>query len=419
MSGGNGVVKYEPCNREDQIILRTIGVEYEMRVPITFTAPTTLTGQQYLQDLILAGVGAITGPTAAQVQAAQMALGPTFQFSRFTQTVQNTTGAPITINMGAGFTPASIVIPPNTTEIVSWELTSNPYAVPPQPAAYTLFALYPSNPVPGILPGAANIWDVLVWNGAIWVPSTLANAPNVQGNLEQLNMRAGTNPLPFNLIINGREQINPNLLALFTAQNQYINQINIPAFTNFAQFGVQIVDSFAENLADPAHTGDSLLICSFSNVGTSFEPLPGPAQDVVDAIQVFNANPAAVLLNQGIVFHVDGSGNEFAVSNNVISDASLKTNIAPLAASSKLLEDPKYQGKQFHFKGQDVAAPLLTGLMADDMTDYPGIAVPSRTVMKNGVAKVIPACINQNAFNAFVSTMLHDIALRLHAANIA
>lgn len=133
MAGANGVKKFLPCDREEAISpLKTVGTEFKTRV-ITTVASSTISAVDFvLSDLLLnnALLSPYTGPSAAQILTEMgldylNAVGTTFK-----TTIENSTGVDQVINFGAGFTPASITIPANSVQTLTWEVTSvNPAAI--------------------------------------------------------------------------------------------------------------------------------------------------------------------------------------------------------------------------------------------------------------------------------------------------
>jgi len=151
MAGTGGLPKYLRENREDQFVEKVYGVEFEERIPVTFaTNPLTLTGTQYMNDLLFTALtgNAITGPTAADLyqvlaKISKVTVGNP-GLNRFTQIIQNTdpVNAKV-ITFGAGFNPASITIPPSTISSVSWEIQTV------NPPTFMLFAQSASVPAGG------------------------------------------------------------------------------------------------------------------------------------------------------------------------------------------------------------------------------------------------------------------------------
>lgn len=114
MSGGNLIAKFLKVNRENEVQnLHTTGTTYYNRViPAPFTA-ATLTGAQMISDLLFDSTTpvAITGASATQVQSALSVTTQLVAGAQWEIHIQNTDVASHTINLGAGFTPSSIVVP--------------------------------------------------------------------------------------------------------------------------------------------------------------------------------------------------------------------------------------------------------------------------------------------------------------------
>lgn len=137
MAGANGVPKYPLVDREGSLTpLRHVGEPLNTRVIALINAASpsfnTISGLQMLNDILFDGTTAafVTGPSAQQVfdEMGQVYLNMTP--TTWHQLYENPTGAPITVNLGAGFSPAFIVIPANTVSEVTWEISSvNPAGI--------------------------------------------------------------------------------------------------------------------------------------------------------------------------------------------------------------------------------------------------------------------------------------------------
>lgn len=198
MSGTGDLPKKLPCNREEQILLKAIGVEFEQRIPVSYiTSPLTLTGLQYLADLIFtaATANAITGPSAADLMSAMAQQGPVLPNSRFTQIIQNTdpTNAK-TITFGANMNGGPVVIPAGSTAEVSWEVTSQ------NPPTFTLFQNATTGGG-GAIPviqfvgsqGLTQTGPIITTTAGDYTASEITNVP--AGNISSVNVQAALNEL--------------------------------------------------------------------------------------------------------------------------------------------------------------------------------------------------------------------------------
>lgn len=159
MAGSNGIPKWLKTDREDRFHVKALSKSYESRYinvgaypanrkynPITgrkdgdliypFAQPATvptlsLDAQQALNDVLLTALsaGALTGPTAAELAAM---LGQEFltnslpgETDTVTVTMENNDVTAKTITFGAGVTPSTITLPPQTISEVTYEVTQN------------------------------------------------------------------------------------------------------------------------------------------------------------------------------------------------------------------------------------------------------------------------------------------------------
>lgn len=397
MSGANQLPKFARVNREGQLApLTAIGTEFEQRV-VTTVAASALTAAQFASDLLFnnAALTPYTGPSAVQMcqyfdtGTTNRGINPTAINSRFTMTWENTTGVNAVVTLGAGFTPGSVTIPPNTVQFVSFELTS----VSPQ--TYRLFSQSTTSGAGSTLPvpPLASDDDVLVFDAAsgMWVASITGAHP--RGALDFIRTSAVAVPLA----IEAFSILNPNVIPFAGAGN--IEQVIVGDFTFTNQFGVNIATTYGGLATNPAIAGDSLLLTAYS--AATFTPSNVANTDVIDHIQCIS-NGGAPLTT---VFRVDASGFCYSPGYIVTSDAALKKNIENLTVDSRAFET--INAHRYHYTAQTNDKAKSVGLVAQDFQAvFPGVYVPP-----NGPKK--PASINLNAFNAMLIAALQDVTKRL------
>lgn len=401
MSGANQIPKFARVNREGQLApLSAIGTEFEQRV-VTTVAASALTAAQFASDLLFnnAALTPYTGPTAVQMcqyfdtGTTNRGINPTAINSRFTMIWENSTATPMVVNLGAGFTPASITIPANTIQTVSFELSS----VSPQ--TYRLFSQSTTFPASGStlpVPPAASDDDVLVFDAAsgMWVASITGAHP--RGALDFIRTSAVAVPLS----IEAFTILNPNVIPFAGAGN--VELVIVPDFTFTNQFGLNVATTYGGLATNPAIAGDSLILTAYS--AATFTPSNVVNTDVIDHIQCISNGGAPTTT----VFRVDASGFAYAQGVVLASDAALKKNIENLTVDSKAFET--LNAHRYHFTNQTNDKTKSVGLVAQDfMNVFPGVYVPA-----NGPKK--PASININAFNAMLIAALQDITKRLKTA---
>lgn len=141
MSGGNQIRKYLRVDREDHANPLKYNTTSFQNIQLNAITANPITGTQFLSGMLFNGLSPnpITGPSAgllfdAFAQQTSPVIGEAFY-----TLVQNTTGVPMVINFGAGYTPATITIPANSTYRMGWELTGL------NPPTWTLIQFEPVN----------------------------------------------------------------------------------------------------------------------------------------------------------------------------------------------------------------------------------------------------------------------------------
>lgn len=242
MAGTNGKPKFLRCNREDEVEdLKIRGTLFEY-IPSQVVATNVVTAAQWMQPLLtLTNPGPITGPSALALFTEFAQQAPPVVGETGNMVLSNPTAAPIVVNLGAGWTPASITIPPNSQYEIAYRLTST------NPIAWEIFSIVAAGAVPpsGTLPSGtfgsdfalvpSQPYDVIVRNAAntMWVPSNTANGGRMpwlqlngvaspQQNGFELNDFAptgSTNYSEMNNVVNTQTQAAVNDFALYRAES--------------------------------------------------------------------------------------------------------------------------------------------------------------------------------------------------------
>lgn len=199
MSGGNRIAKYLETDREGFISLHTRDTEFHnIPLRVALAPGATITGTQFIHDILINAAGPYTGPSPAGMLAA-LALDSHIQpgQSQWSISIENTTGAPQTINMPAGFTPAAIVIPAGGYMTYIWQLDT---LIPP---TFTLKQTLPGGSA------APSVTSVFGRTGAVtamfadYDSTDIQNASTVPGAnvtlaLNSLQTQANTALISFN-----------------------------------------------------------------------------------------------------------------------------------------------------------------------------------------------------------------------------
>lgn len=154
-----GIAKYRKVNRDEYAVNdATWGTSLHQYLLQASQQALVISATQAINDIVFSDgiaphpvpaspAGPYTGPSAAQIMAQLASIGMRPQVdSSYTVTYWNQTALPITINFGAGMTPASLVIPANSVNDYTFKVDAV------QPPAIELFQTVTNSP-----PGAADI----------------------------------------------------------------------------------------------------------------------------------------------------------------------------------------------------------------------------------------------------------------------
>lgn len=343
---GNGIFRAQQVDRENEIVnLKWRGTEFQhvnpILNPVTGVTLNTAAILSY-QTLSALAPNAITGPSAAALFPFLAGLYLNDIGSRWTIQIENTDPVNTkTITFGAGFTPAAVSIPPLTTVLFTWEVTSqNPPSI--RLINSTAFPAggmggFPFSPVGSFNVGPpVGASDVLVWDPTLvrWVPSGLSD-PNRYGRFPGLKVGAANTAMSTGSTFNASIQGN-------TAPN-----------------GVLFVDTTSTNLTTLTAFDVIRTMSSVTNFGTR----------AVDDCMLRGTFPASVGIPGGANF--TGAGGY-----------SLKFDISPATVTFKLTAD----GKISTFLPFNIAAASTALVSQNAAPNGIGFAVSLRQYKKDFVA---------------------------------
>lgn len=373
MSGANGVPKFGKVNRESQFDpLQVRGVLFFQRDLVFLGNPATpITPTQFLQDLILtAGGGLYTGPSAAALFAAMSQQSVPEPGNRFSQIIENASNFPITINLGAGFTPAAITIEPFSVVQLEWELHTLTPTFRLFGFEYKIFqgsALPPPTGLtlpPGVVPG-----DLLEWDGSSWQASSSISSliPGVIDNI--------TTTAPASLYLNVLSWLRvnePSARSFPGFPNNDRNpvvDVNVPIFQDWDQAGVR---SKMLTFFDPQDP--NMLRCANfrSEFGLPLNvPLPDPPGPE-EFVYHFIGCTDDLIFGQTLRWGCTVSGNTYALTYNVLSGQDAKKDIESTNIDSRAIRD--LQPRLFRYRRQDSSVPKTLGLVAEEVDRvFPGV----------------------------------------------